>query len=102
MITSLSNSDFCERSSASSEFNVSSQTLWADDSDALKKKEVSVMLNRILMVGALGALVTAVAAPAARAADDNLLQSIKNRGMMRVCDVDYAPWNVKNPGTNQW
>ena len=21
---------------------------------------------------------------------------------MRVCDVDYAPWNVKNPGTNEW
>ena len=60
------------------------------------------MLNKILMVGALGTLVTAVAAPTVRAADDNLLQTIKNRGMMRVCDVDYAPWNVKNPGTNQW
>jgi ABC-type amino acid transport substrate-binding protein len=65
----------------------------------VKKVEVSVMLNRMLMVGAF---VAVVAAPAARATDDNLLQTIKNRGTMRVCDVDYAPWNVKNPGTNQW
>ena len=42
------------------------------------------------------------AAPVARAADDNLLQKIKERGIMRICDVDYAPWNVKNPATNQW
>jgi ABC-type amino acid transport substrate-binding protein len=38
----------------------------------------------------------------ARASDDNLLQTIKTRGVMRVCDVDYAPWNIKNPATNQW
>jgi ABC-type amino acid transport substrate-binding protein len=68
----------------------------------VKKTEISVMLNKILVVGALAALVAAVATPAARAADDNPLQTIKNRGTMRVCDVDYAPWNVKNPGTNQW
>jgi ABC-type amino acid transport substrate-binding protein len=37
-----------------------------------------------------------------QAKEDDLLQTIKDRGVMRVCDVDYAPWNVKNPATNQW
>jgi ABC-type amino acid transport substrate-binding protein len=60
------------------------------------------MLKKIFLTCALAAVVSAGAAPAARAADDNLLQTIKSRGTMRVCDVDYAPWNVKNPGTNQW
>jgi len=51
---------------------------------------------------ALGALLALAAATSASAADDNLLQTIKDRGTMRVCDVDYAPWNNKNPATNQW
>jgi len=38
----------------------------------------------------------------ASAADDALLQTIRERGVVRVCDIDYAPWNVKNPATNQW
>src|SRR6266852_666622 len=58
--------------------------------------------SRMFFMGVLGALVGLAGAPAAQAADDNLLQTIKSRGVMRVCDVDYAPWNVKNPGTNQW
>jgi ABC-type amino acid transport substrate-binding protein len=58
-------------------------------------------LARILTIAAWVTL-SAVAAPMhARAADD-LLQTIKGRGTMRICDVDYAPWNVKNPATNQW
>jgi ABC-type amino acid transport substrate-binding protein len=35
-------------------------------------------------------------------AQDALLKTIKDRGVLRVCDVDYAPWNVKNPATEQW
>src|ERR1700756_260821 len=61
-----------------------------------------MMLNRIVTFTALCAFLTTAAAPVARAADDTLLQKIKERGVMRVCDVDYAPWNVKNPATNQW
>ncbi len=50
---------------------------------------------------ALGVLLAAAAATAARAQDD-LLKTIKDRGVMRVCDVDYRPWNIKNPATNEW
>src|SRR3984957_14157692 len=57
--------------------------------------------NRILTIAALAAL-SAVAAPIHVRAADDLLQTIKSRGTMRVCDVDYAPWNVKNPATNEW
>jgi ABC-type amino acid transport substrate-binding protein len=60
------------------------------------------MRNRILMASAVGALIALLGAPAVRAAGDNLLQTVKDRGVMRVCDVEYAPWNVKNPATNQW
>lgn len=38
----------------------------------------------------------------AQSVGDNMLKTIKDRGVMRVCDVEYAPWNVKNPGTNEW
>ncbi len=59
-------------------------------------------LNRIVMMGALCVAATLATCFTAQATDDNLLQTIKDRGVMRVCDVDYAPWNVKNPATNQW
>jgi ABC-type amino acid transport substrate-binding protein len=55
-----------------------------------------------LRIGALGAMLAVGAVSAAQAAGDNLLQTIKDRGVLRVCDVDYAPWNIKNPATNQW
>lgn len=51
---------------------------------------------------ALSATLALVSATAASAADDTLLQTIKDRGTMRVCEVDYAPWNNKNPATNTW
>ena len=57
---------------------------------------------RAIKTWVLGVAVSLGAITAAAAADDNLLQTIKDRGVMRVCDVDYAPWNVKNPATNQW
>lgn len=51
----------------------------------------------VVMVAVIGLS----AAPAARA-QDSLLKTIKDRGVIRVCDVEYPPWNVKNPGTNRW
>lgn len=59
-------------------------------------------LTKIVAASALSVVVTMAAGIAARAADDNLLQTVKERGVLRVCDVDYAPWNVKNPATNKW
>lgn len=47
-------------------------------------------------------LTTLAGTAGAQGAGDNLLKTIKDRGVMRVCDVDYAPWNIKNPGTNEW
>jgi ABC-type amino acid transport substrate-binding protein len=56
--------------------------------------------GKIAMV-ALAALAVSAHATAARA-DDNLLKTIKDRGKMRVCYAEYAPWNIKNPATNKW
>src|SRR3984893_13556018 len=56
---------------------------------------------KVLTISAIATFVAHAQAPAARAADD-LLATIKSRGVIRACDVDYAPWNVKNPATNQW
>jgi ABC-type amino acid transport substrate-binding protein len=61
-----------------------------------------MMSIRTLMLSVLAGAAACAVAAGARAADDNLLQTIKDRGVMRVCDVDYAPWNVKNPGTSEW
>jgi ABC-type amino acid transport substrate-binding protein len=35
-------------------------------------------------------------------AADDLLQKIKQRGTLLVCEAPYPPYNVKNPKTNQW
>jgi cyclohexadienyl dehydratase len=64
--------------------------------------ESTTMRNKALVIGALGALIALGISPRAQAADDNLLKTIKDRGVMRVCSVDYTPWNIKNPATNQW
>jgi ABC-type amino acid transport substrate-binding protein len=55
----------------------------------------------VFIAGALAAALALARVPAAQAADD-LLQTIKSRGVIRTCSVDYAPWNMKNPATNQW
>jgi len=57
--------------------------------------------GKFLIAGALAALVAYAPVPAVWAADD-LLQTIKGRGVIRTCSVDYAPWNIKNPASNQW
>lgn len=55
-----------------------------------------------ILVSALGAAVASSMIAVAAFADDDLLKTIKDRGVMRVCDVEYLPWNMKNPITNQW
>ena len=57
--------------------------------------------GKFLIAGALAGLVAYAPVPTVRAADD-LLQTIKSRGVIRTCSVDYAPWNIKNPASNQW
>jgi ABC-type amino acid transport substrate-binding protein len=59
-------------------------------------------VSKIVLMGALSLVATMAAGFTAQASDDNLLKAIKDRGVMRVCDVDYAPWNVKNPATDKW
>src|SRR5436190_18849219 len=58
------------------------------------------MLTRTAVAASL--VIGSAATAAAQSGGDNLLKTIKDRGVMRVCNVEYAPWNVKNPGTNEW
>jgi ABC-type amino acid transport substrate-binding protein len=60
-----------------------------------------MVFTRGLVVIMAGGLMALLSAPPARA-QDNLLKTIKERGVLRVCDVEYPPWNVKNPATNKW
>jgi len=55
-----------------------------------------------LLASALSVLVAATIISGGALADDNLLKTIKDRGVMRVCEVEYQPWNVHNPVTNKW
>ena len=57
-------------------------------------------VGAFFMVLAGAAVALFLARPAAAA--DDLLQKIKARGVLRVCDIAYTPWNIKNPATNQW
>lgn len=62
------------------------------------------MHSRNLILGFLGlamVLGTGAAGPA-RAAQDGVLQAVKDRGTLRVCAAAYSPWNIKNPTNNQW
>ena len=58
-------------------------------------------MNRAAIAGALVTLLAQAHVHGANASDD-ILQSIKSRGVIRTCSVDYAPWNIKNPASNQW
>lgn len=51
---------------------------------------------------AFAVLAIAISGSARALAADDVLQKIKERGTMRVCDLSYPPWNVKNPVTNEW
>lgn len=35
-------------------------------------------------------------------AEDNSVAAIQKRGVLRVCEVSYPPYNVKDPMTNAW
>jgi ABC-type amino acid transport substrate-binding protein len=58
--------------------------------------------GKALAMSAIIAFVACAQAPQPAGAADDLLAAIKNRGVIRGCDVEYAPWNVRNPATNQW
>lgn len=49
----------------------------------------------------LGVLTLAATVSPSQAADDRL-EKIKDRGVLRACAVNYVPWNIKNPATNEW
>ena len=60
-----------------------------------------MLSKKMIVTVALAAFVGSAGVMTAHA-QDNLLKTIKERGILRVCDAEYAPWNVKNPTNNQW
>lgn len=50
----------------------------------------------------IGAATAALAFIGTAHAADELLQQIKARGVLRVCQSPYTPYNVKDPMTNEW
>ena len=54
---------------------------------------------KALVISAIIACVDYAGVPQAAWAADDLLATIKSRGVIRGCDVEYAPWNVRNPAT---
>ena len=58
-------------------------------------------LGQVCRIALTGMLFVVSALAPASAADD-LLQKVKERGVLRVCDIAYTPWNIKNPATNEW
>src|SRR5215469_11368957 len=62
-------------------------------------------MGRKVVQGIAGSLVVGLMAlaPAARAEQpDTLLQQIKQRGTIKVCDGAYPPYNVKDPKSGEW
>lgn len=53
-----------------------------------------------LVIGALSA--ACLLSPLPAAAESNLLDAVKERGVIRVCELDYPPLNIKNPMTGEW
>ncbi|MGF7161579.1 polar amino acid transport system substrate-binding protein [Rhodoligotrophos appendicifer] len=48
------------------------------------------------------ALVASLVFASAARADDDLLERVKERGTLRVCTINYTPWNILNPVDNSW
>lgn len=57
-------------------------------------------MNKRTVAFAIVAMLMA-AAPAC-ADSDSLLQQIKDRGSIIICEAAYPPYNVKNPKTSEW
>src|SRR5271155_126122 len=55
-----------------------------------------------LLASLLGISFLATSANIAHAQDDVLLQEIKQRGVLRVCQAPYPPYNTKNPKSGEW
>jgi ABC-type amino acid transport substrate-binding protein len=51
---------------------------------------------------AFAIVATLMAASTASAEPDSLLQQIKDRGSIIICEAAYPPYNVKNPKTSEW
>lgn len=52
------------------------------------------------VAGSLGAIL--LCAPVAAQAADGILDQVKERGVLRVCQTDYPPLNIKDPMTGNW
>ena len=53
------------------------------------------------ILGLATLMACATMATTAKAGDD-LIQRVKQRGTLRVCEISYTPYNVKDPRTNEW
>jgi ABC-type amino acid transport substrate-binding protein len=65
-----------------------------------KLRKRSYVMNEWKVAFAIVATFTAAAA--ASAEPDSLLQQIKDRGSIIICEAAYPPYNVKNPKTDEW
>jgi ABC-type amino acid transport substrate-binding protein len=65
----------------------------------LKRRRDKLMKASIARVTLALAVLTS--ASATHAADD-MVKRIKERGTLRVCQISYTPYNVKDPRNNEW
>jgi polar amino acid transport system substrate-binding protein len=66
---------------------------------ASNSRRDKLMKTSIARVTLALAVLTSVSA--AHAADD-MVKRIKERGTLRVCQISYTPYNVKDPRNNEW
>lgn len=52
------------------------------------------------LLAAASAIMLCATAPTL--AQDDLLERVKERGTLRVCTINYHPWNILNPTDNSW
>jgi ABC-type amino acid transport substrate-binding protein len=55
-----------------------------------------------IQIKLVGSVAVALALVGSAHAADDLLQQVKARGVLRVCQISYMPFNVKDPMTNEW
>lgn len=57
-------------------------------------------MSAVRLFGAALAMTLCATAPSY--AQDDLLERVKERGTLRVCTINYTPWNIFNPTDNSW
>lgn len=57
-------------------------------------------MSAFRLLGAALAVSLCTATPAT--AQDDLLDRVKERGALRVCSINYTPWNILNPIDSSW